>query len=164
MNRILRAALAAFALALACSAAMAQSAFPTPGGSYVDGKAFMCLNGAGLAVPCSSLASVSASTTATTLSFSASLPATPNKTNILCGFVITSGGTTTAAVVNGTITGAASGTMNFAYVFPSTGQGLLGVALPQCIQASAPNTAITVSVPAGGAGTTAALSMWGYQQ
>src|SRR6185437_8432045 len=54
MKQTLRAALAASALALACPSAMAQSAFPTPGGSYVDGKALMCPNGSGLMVPCGS--------------------------------------------------------------------------------------------------------------
>ena len=109
-------------------------------------------------------ATITASTTATTGSFNSSLAAVLGKTNFICGFVITSGGTTAAAVVNATITGAVVGTMNYAYVFPSSGQGVLGVAFPQCIIASGSNTAITVSVPAGGAGTTAALSVWGYRQ
>jgi len=106
---------------------------------------------------------VTASVTATTGSFNASLPAVSGSTNYICGFVITSGGTTAAAVVNATVTGTVSGTLNYSYVFPSSGQGVLGVAFPQCIIASASNTAITVTVPAGGAGTTAALSVWGYQ-
>jgi hypothetical protein len=38
------------------------------------------------------------------------------------------------------------------------------VALPKCIEASGPGTAITVSVPAGGAGAVAALTVWGFQQ
>lgn len=109
-------------------------------------------------------ATITASTTATSGSFSASLAAVLGKTNYICGFVITSGGTTAALVVNATVAGTVSGTMNYSYVFPSSGQGVLGVALPQCIIASASNTAITVSVPAGGAGTTAALSVWGYRQ
>jgi hypothetical protein len=45
MIRTMRAALAAFALALGCSSALAQSSFPTAGGSYVDGHALMCPNG-----------------------------------------------------------------------------------------------------------------------
>ena len=106
---------------------------------------------------------VTASVTATTGSFNASLAASSNRLNQICGFVITSGGTTSAAVVNATVAGTVSGTMNFAYVFPSSGQGILGVAFPQCINASAANTAITVTVPGGGTGTTAALSVWGYQ-
>jgi hypothetical protein len=45
MTRTLRAAFAAFALALGCAPALAQRSFPTPGGSYVDGHALMCPNG-----------------------------------------------------------------------------------------------------------------------
>ena len=106
---------------------------------------------------------ITKSTTATTGNFNVSLPAVSGVTNYLCGFIITSGGTSSALVVNATASGTITGTMNFSYVFPSTGQGVLGVAFPQCIAASAQNTAITVTVPGGGAGTTAALSAWGYQ-
>lgn len=106
---------------------------------------------------------ITASATATTASFSSSLAAVAGRTNYICGFVITSGGTTSAEVVNATLTGTISGTLNYAYVFPSSGQGVLGVAFPQCIIASGANTAITVTVPGGGTGTTAALSIWGYQ-
>jgi hypothetical protein len=106
---------------------------------------------------------ITASTTATTASFNASLAAVSGRTNYICGFVISSGGTTAAAVVNATVTGTVSGTLNYAYVFPSSGQGVLGVAFPQCVIASGSNTAITVTVPGGGTGTVAALSVWGYQ-
>ena len=106
---------------------------------------------------------ITASVTATTGSFNAALAAVSGKTNYICGFVITSGGTTSAAVVNATAAGTISGTLNFSYVFPSSGQGVLGVAFPQCIAAAAENSAITVTVPAGGTGTNAALSVWGYQ-
>lgn len=106
---------------------------------------------------------ITASATATTGSFSASLAAVANKTNYICGFVISSGGSSAATVVNATVTGTVTGTLNFSYVFPSSGQGVLGIAFPQCIVASNWNTAITVSVPAGGTGTTAALSVWGYR-
>lgn len=104
------------------------------------------------------------STTGTTGAVSVTFPAVAGRFNYICGFVISSGGTTAALVVNATITGTASGTMNFAYVFVSSGQGLLGVALPGCITTPLLNTAITVNVPAGGAGTVVALSAWGYSQ
>jgi hypothetical protein len=103
------------------------------------------------------------SVTATTGAFSTSLGAVTGTTNYICGFVITSGGSSAASVVTATAAGTVSGTLSFAYVFPSSGQGILGVAFPQCIAATGQNTAITVSVPAGGTGTTAALSVWGYQ-
>lgn len=107
-------------------------------------------------------ANKTASATATTGSFSATLGAVTGRTNYLCGFVITSGGSSAASVVSVTVAGTISGTMNYAYVFPSSGQGVLGVAFPACIVASASNTAITVTVPGGGTGTTASLSVWGY--
>lgn len=116
-----------------------------------------------IAAPPQTPINITASVTATTGSFNASLAAVSGRTNYICGFVITSGGTTSAAVVNATVSGTVSGTMNYSYVFPSSGQGILGVAFPQCIVASGSNTAITVTVPAGGTGTTAALSVWGYQ-
>lgn len=106
---------------------------------------------------------LTASATATTGAFSATLTSQAGKTAYLCGFVVTSAGTTAALVVNATITGTVSGTMNFAYAFVSSGQGLLGASLgPGCIAASGLNTNIVINVPAGGAGTTAALSAWGF--
>jgi hypothetical protein len=76
-----------------------------------------------------------------------------------------SSSTATAATAgNGTITGIGT-TMNFAFVIPSSGQGLLGVAFPTCIPATSPNTAIIVTQPAGGAGVAvASVSAWGCQQ
>jgi hypothetical protein len=106
---------------------------------------------------------VTASATGTTAATAASLPAVSGKWTYICGFTITSGGTTTAAVGNATVAGAVTGTLNFTYVDVSSGQGILGVAFPQCIVASAQNTAITVTAPAGGAGTVVAVTAWGYQ-
>jgi hypothetical protein len=49
MNRTFPSALGAFfvlaSIAINCAPASAQSSFPTPGGSYVDGQALMCPNG-----------------------------------------------------------------------------------------------------------------------
>jgi len=53
-------------------------------------------------------------------------------------------------------------TMNFTYVFVSSGQGVLGVAFPGCLVASAANTNIVVNTPAGGAGTVGSVSAWGF--
>ena len=63
------------------------------------------------------------SVTATTGSFSAALGAVAGTTNYICGFVITSGGSSAASVVTATGTGTISGALNFSYVFPSSGQG-----------------------------------------
>lgn len=107
---------------------------------------------------------ITASATGTTAATSATLPATTGVMTFICGFVITSGGTTSAASGNATVVGTATATMNFTYIDVSSGQGLLGVAFPQCIPASAQNTAIVVTAPAGGAGTVVAVSAWGYQE
>jgi hypothetical protein len=93
----------------------------------------------------------------------ASLPAASGKTTQICGFTITSGGTTAPLVVTATITGTIA-ILNYSYVFVSSGQGVFGTAYPACIPASAANTQITVTVPGGGAGTTASLVVWGSQQ
>lgn len=103
-----------------------------------------------------------ASATFTTGTSSATLSAQANKWTYLCGFTVTSAGTTTATSGTITITGTVSGTMNFTYVFVSSGQGVLGIAFPGCISSSAANTAIVVNTPAGGAGTTGSVTAWGY--
>jgi hypothetical protein len=106
---------------------------------------------------------VTNSATGTTGTIVATLPAQTGYITFICGFVMTSGGTTAAVVANATIANTVSGTLNFAYVDVSTGQGVLGVAFPVCIPASAANTTIVVTMPAGGAGTTGANMAWGYQ-
>jgi hypothetical protein len=106
---------------------------------------------------------VTNSAAGTTAAVVATLPASAIATTYICGFVMSSGGTTAALVGNATVTGTLGGTLNFTYVDVSAGQGLLGVAFPQCIPGSAVNTAIVVTMPAGGAGTVAAVSAWGYQ-
>jgi hypothetical protein len=105
---------------------------------------------------------LTATATGNTVAFSVTLTGAAGKFTYICGFVFTSGGTTTATIGNATVTGTVSGTLNFAYVFPSTGQGILGVAFPGCIISSAVNTNIVVTLPPGGAGTVAAISAWGY--
>lgn len=105
---------------------------------------------------------LTASNTGTTGSITATLTGAAGRWTYLCGFTITSGGTSAANVQAPTITGTVSGTLSFTYVFVSSGQGVLGVAFPGCISSSAQNTSIVLTVPAGGAGTTVAANMWGY--
>ena len=107
---------------------------------------------------------ITASATGTTAAIPVTLAADATKTNFLCGFTLTSGGTTTGTVGNATITGLTGGTLNFAFVMPSVGQGLLGVAFPACLSGSAKNVAIVVTQPAGGTGTIGAVAAWGYKQ
>lgn len=109
---------------------------------------------------------VTATATGTTSAVAATLPASSvvTRTTYICGFVISGGGTASAVTGNATVAGTVTGTLNFSYVDPSSGQGLLGVAFPRCIPASAPNTAIVVTAPAsGGSGTVKAVTVWGYQ-
>lgn len=98
----------------------------------------------------------------------ATLAGVSAKTTYICGFHITSAGSTGAAVVTPTITGTITGTMNFTYATvagvtlmnPILSQNMGGV----CIPASAVNTAIVVTLPALGAGNTnATVNAWGYQ-
>ena len=105
---------------------------------------------------------LTASVTGTTGAIVATLTGASNKFTYLCGFVVTSGGTTSALVGAITVTGTISGTMPFTYVFVSSGQGILGIAFPGCISSANQNQNIVVNVPAGGAGTTVAVTAWGY--
>jgi len=115
-----------------------------------------------LVVPAqTNLNQIQASATGTTGQVTATLTGAAGRWTNLCGFVVTSAGTSSAAAVNVTVTGTGT-TMNFTYNFVSSGQGVLGVALPACIQSSAVNTNIVVTVPGGGAGTTVAVTAWGY--
>lgn len=104
-----------------------------------------------------------ASTNFTTGASSATLTAQAGKWTYICGFTVTSGGTTAATTGTITVTGTVGGTMNFTYVFVSSGQGVFGIAFPGCISSSAANTAIVVNTPAGGAGTVGSVTAWGYK-
>ncbi len=126
------------------SAALAQmvTAFPPPQGAQPS--------------------NLTASSTGTTGAITATLTGGSNRFTYICGFVVTSAGTTAAIVGNITVTGTISGTLNFTYAFVSSGQGILGIALPGCISSANTNQNIVVNVPAGGAGTTVAATAWGY--
>ena len=97
----------------------------------------------------------------------ATLAATPGYLNRICGFEITSSGSTGAAVVSGTVTGVAGGTMTFTYTTvagATLANAPLVVPFTPCVPASAPNTAIAVSLPSLGAGNTnATVSAQGYR-
>ena len=105
---------------------------------------------------------LTASNNFTTGSATATLTGASGRWTYLCGFVVTSAGTSSATQGTVTVTGTISGTMNFTYAFVSTGQGILGIAFPGCISSSAVNTSIVVNVPAGGGGTVGSVSSWGY--
>ncbi len=119
------------------------------------------------ALPSGATAVVASSGNVANATAAASLPAVAGKTNYVTGFEITGGGATVAALVTATLSGLVGG-VTLSYVFGAP----LGVAVPaaplvvefgQPIPASAANTAITLSMPALGAGNTnAAVNINGY--
>jgi hypothetical protein len=98
----------------------------------------------------------------------ATLAAATGKTTYIQGFSLTASGATAASVVEATVAGLVGGTMTFIFVFPA-GVALaatpLNVNFDKPIPASAADTAIVVTLPAGGSGNTnACANAWGYQQ
>jgi hypothetical protein len=97
----------------------------------------------------------------------ATLPGVAAKTTFITGFEITASGSTVGLDVVVTVVGVITGTMTYIFTFP------IGVAVPgnplivefsRPIPASGVNTAIVVTLPAGGAGNTnAAVSAHGFQ-
>ncbi len=98
----------------------------------------------------------------------ATLAAATGKVTYICGFMVTSAGSTAAAVVSGTITNVITGTMTFTYTSvagATLANQPLVVPFGTCIPAANPNTTIPVSLPSLGAGNTnATVSAWGYQR
>lgn len=89
----------------------------------------------------------------------ATLPADTARVNYLQGLIVTGVGATAGSIKNVTVTGLLGGTMTFPVAVP-TGVLLaltpLVINFPRAMQASAKNIAIAVSLPALGAGSTAA--------
>lgn len=96
----------------------------------------------------------------------ATMPAVAAKTNYVTGFEITATGATAAAVVLAALAGIAGGTINYVFAAPAgvtTSATPLTVVFSQPIPASAVNTAITLTLPALGAGNTNAITtLHGY--
>lgn len=167
--------------------------FYTPGGGGVNGAMGMCLNVSNppRAVPCSSagVAPSPVSQGPYPSNFTTGVAATPitassgnvaaatatatlaaggaGKTTYICGFQITSAGSTAAAVVNPTIANLITGTMTFTYATVAgvtlANQNLI-IPFNPCVPANAANTTIVVSMPSLGAGNTnATVSAWGFQ-
>lgn len=97
----------------------------------------------------------------------ATLAAALNRTTYISGFDVTGAGATAAAVVNLTITGLLGGTRTYTMVAPAgvtTSLTPLVVLFDPPLPASAPNTAIVVSLPTLGAGNTnVTVNAQGYQ-
>lgn len=119
------------------------------------------LNPSGATVVASSSGNVAAATATATLAGAV------GKTTYISGFLVSGAGATAGSVINGTVVGLLGGTQTFTIAVP-TG-AILGIT-PLFIDynpplpASAVNTAIVVSTPSFGAGSTnATVSAWGYQ-
>jgi hypothetical protein len=97
----------------------------------------------------------------------ATLPATQGRFTYICGFSITSSGSTGALVVSPTVTNVIGGTMTYTYTSVAgvtLANAPLEVTFTPCIPSTAVNTTIPVSMPTLGAGNTnATVSAWGYQ-
>lgn len=97
----------------------------------------------------------------------ATLPAAAGKTTYITGFTCDAGGSTAALAVDMTIAGVLGGTIHNSFVFP-LGVGVAAFPfveqfLPP-LPSSAVNTAIVVTLPAGGAGNlSASCNAQGYQ-
>lgn len=98
----------------------------------------------------------------------ATLAATVGKVTYICGFMVTSSGSTAATVVSGTVTNIITGTMTFTYASVAgvtLANAPLVVPFTSCIPAATPNATIPVTLPSLGAGNTnASVSAWGYQR
>jgi hypothetical protein len=102
----------------------------------------------------------------------ATLAATAGKTNYLEGFDISGSGATAGVAIEVSIAGLSGGTIKYEFAviagallaaFPAP--GYISIRFPQPIPASGVNTAITVTVPAFGAGNTnAAVAAYGFQK
>lgn len=85
----------------------------------------------------------------------ATLAAVSAKTNYITGFQITGSGATAALTVNATVTGLKGGTQTYTFVFPvgdTVPATPLVVYFPTPMPATGANVAITVTLPASGAG------------
>lgn len=98
----------------------------------------------------------------------ATLPAVAAKTNYITGFEITAAGATAGAAVQALVSGVVGGPLAYSFVAPA---GVAVGALPLAVEfipplpGAAVNTAITVSLPALGAGNTnASVVAHGYVQ
>jgi len=122
----------------------------------------------GLGAPGSLQTAITSSASAGNASNVATLAGVAGKTTYITGFSATASGSTAALDVTVTVAGTISGTLNYTFTFPV---GALVAAQPlvvnfsQPIPASAANTAITVTLPAGGVGNTnASIAAYGFQQ
>lgn len=109
------------------------------------------------AYPAGSTPVVASSGNVANAAATATMPATALVTNYITGFEVTGTGATAGLPVTVTITGILGGTLSYTYDFSGsaiTGNTPLQVTFTPGLPASAVNTAIVVSCPAGGVGNT----------
>lgn len=155
-------------------ASNSQDPLITPQGGIADGSgnntaaAYVALvgNGGSPLVPAGATNVAASSGNVANATATATLPAVAGKTNYVTGFSITGGGATAAALVNATLSGVVGGPLTYTFGAPA---GATTAALPLIfeletpIPGSAPNTAVSISLPALGAGNTnAAVTIHGY--
>lgn len=96
----------------------------------------------------------------------ATLPAAAGKRTWITGFTVTADGATAGLAVDVAVAGLAN-TLHYSFTFPAgatVGAAPLTVTFPAPIPSAAVNTAITVTLPASGAGgTNAAVNAYGFQ-
>lgn len=118
------------------------------------------------ALPNGATAITASSASVANASAVATLAAAAAKTTYITGFQATAGGSTVGSDVTLTVVGTITGTMNYTFTFPAgavVGSTLV-IPFPTPVPASAVNTAIVVTLPAGGAGNTnATVAAQGYQ-
>src|SRR5262245_24612427 len=97
----------------------------------------------------------------------ATLASVTGRTTFICGFALTSAGSTGAAIVSPTVTNVITGTQTYTYATVAgvtLGNTPLIVNFNPCLPANAVSTTIVVTLPALGAGNTnATATAWGYQ-
>lgn len=180
MMKALRSSLILAAL-LWAAPSYAQSSFPTqtPGIS-APGMVNMCINTAGIAVPCSLISPLGvrivaappvtpyptgaipivAAGSGTTGATVGTLPAFPGRTTYICGFDVSAIGGTAAV---GPII-MAGPSASFTYQGSSSASGVtLSRTFTPCIPAVTLNTAITVTTTADGTATAVNVNAWGFQ-
>jgi hypothetical protein len=117
----------------------------------------MLVDGTGAELPSGGTAVGASSGNVANASAVAAIAAVASKTNYLAGFEVTGAGATAAAVVNATVTGCLGGTRTYPIAVPAgvtTGITPVIVNIVPPLPATAANTAITLTVPAFGAGNT----------
>jgi hypothetical protein len=96
----------------------------------------------------------------------ATLPLITGKTSYLCGWSITSTGSTATAIVSPTVTNVQGGTQTYTYVTVAgvaAANAQLNITYTPCLPANAAANAPTVTLPSLGAGNTnATVNAWGY--